>query len=67
MNEIKCEECGQRLTWGVYNYSIRAFKRHLCIVCQKKERIKHNPKTGKLVNDQIERDYASKNKRDTKE
>ena len=66
MNQYKCK-CGKKLTWGIYKYSMNALKQPLCIDCQKIERVKQNPDTGKLVNDQIERDYANKHKRDSKE
>jgi len=72
MNDYKCvgKNCkrpGRRMTWGEYKYSINAFRKRLCVDCQKEERIKQNPDTGKLVNEQIERDYVNKHKRDSKE
>ena len=57
--EMKCK-CGKGLTQGVYKYSMNAFKKPLCIPSQKAERIKQNPTLGKLVNDQIEKDYNKK-------
>ena len=64
---MKCEECKIKITWGEYKYSMNAFKKALCVKCQKIERVKQNPDTGKLVNDQIEKDYVNKHKRDSKE
>ena len=54
--------CGKKLTWKEYNYSMNAFKEELCIDCQKEERLKENPITGKIVNDKIEERYAKKKK-----
>jgi hypothetical protein len=57
MEEYKCK-CGSKITWGIYNYSMRAFGKPLCVACQKKERIQQNPKLGKFINDQLDKKYG---------
>ena len=58
---MKCK-CGKKLTWGIYNYSMGVFREPLCVDCQKVKRIEQNPKIGKMINDQIDKEYADKNK-----
>lgn len=49
-----CEECGQKISWGVFNYSVSTFRKALCMECQKKERERtYPPKLAKFINDNL--------------
>ena len=56
--ENKCEQCGRRITFGVWKYSMRVFKKSLCVQCQKQERLRIHPKKfATFLNEQTEKHF----------
>lgn len=54
MLEEFCQNCKTKLHPRVASYSLAQFKKYLCILCQKEERLrKYPPKLAEFLNKQI--------------
>jgi len=50
-DEIVCDRCGEKITWGVMGYSLSTFGKFLCRSCQKLERQeRYPPRLAKYLN-----------------
>jgi len=54
MSELVCENCGAKITWGEFKYSVSSMKKALCQSCQRKFREEHYPKKlAELLNKEL--------------